>query len=193
MQNIWAHGVYFSGKPDGLEPVIQKWAELYENLDGAFPQSADSNYLEISLVGLLATAAWMEDIPANAEWPLIKGDQTRRGRGDLLLKLSGRPTAIEAKIDWYGNLDKFDHILGNLRNAHQNATSIPEQVVENRYGVCFAVLEKQDPSSEELLDHAKAQMQEEWKLSEYFLAWAIKSTKKRCVPKINTQDVFWLA
>ena len=125
-----------------LEPTLTTWVERLEVISQSFQQAPERYYLESTLVGLLAGAAWSNEIQAITEVKIkrITDDlKNRSGRLDLLMaSQDGGHVALEAKIIWDYELVE-ENIVNGLNQACTEVSSIQDDVAETRIGVVFFV------------------------------------------------------
>lgn len=91
--------IELSDRFEVLRPVLETWCDRIKTITAFFPQSGQRYFLEPTLVGLLAGAAWSHDMQAITEVK-CKRISNKRGRLDLLIRSSAGSIAMEAKIVW---------------------------------------------------------------------------------------------
>jgi hypothetical protein len=124
-----------------LKPLLATWVDRVEAITESFPQSEQVYYLEPTLVGLLAGAAWSNGLQAITEVKSKRAGSSGKeagGRLDLLIKAPTCRVALEAKLIW-------DHILvpsnidGSLSGAGREVISIVDGAVDILLGGVFFV------------------------------------------------------
>jgi len=124
-----------------LRPTLMTWVDRVEQISRSFPQSPDQYYLEPTLVGLLAGAAWSNGIHAITEVKVKRTGKDRRengGRLDLLMLSGEHRVALEAKIIWDWTLIQ-ENVMDELQNACNEVSSIQDDIAELRIGALFFV------------------------------------------------------
>jgi hypothetical protein len=126
---------------DFLKPVLVTCVDRVAAITESFPQSEQRYYLEPTLVGLLARAAWSNGLQAITEVKSKRlGSNGREvgGRLDLLVQAGAYRVALEAKTVW-------DHVLipanmvSTLSDARREVLSITVGAGEIMLGGVFFV------------------------------------------------------
>lgn len=136
-----------------LKPTLTTWVDRVEVISRSIPQTQEKYYLEPTLVGLLAGAAWSNGIQAITEVKVKRTDKDRKengGRLDLLMLSGEHRLALEAKIMWDSTLEQ-KNIMDELQNACTELSSIQGDIAEIRIGAVFFVPWGNNKSEQEQL------------------------------------------
>jgi len=167
----WHTGVEVSERTADLRPLLNEWVKLYSLACDTFPQTKERWYVEQTLAGLIVAAGWRLDIRGISE---VKTDRlgpvnTRKGRADVVLDVTGTSTAFETKIYWFNNPGGLETVLGKLEDACSEASSLEAAVAARRIGVSFGVMEKGGVPIERLLQDSLARVHG---AAHDFVAWS---------------------
>jgi len=124
-----------------LRPMLTTWVDRVEQISRSFPQTQEKYYLEPTLVGLLAGAAWSNGIQAITEVKVKRTGKNRKdngGRLDLLMLSDNHRVALEAKIIWDWTLIQ-ENIMDVLQYACTQVSSIQNDLAELMIGAVFFV------------------------------------------------------
>jgi hypothetical protein len=152
-----------SSQLDDLRPLLSEWLDLYSRACGEFPQVRDQYYLEQTLTGLIVAAGWSVGVPSVLEARVRRriGSDNRGGRADVLLKIDGAVTALEAKIHWFNDRGGFEEVIAKLKEAHSDAKCLDKDLFARRLGICFGVIENGPTSLEQLIESSMSRARDE--------------------------------
>ena len=124
-----------------LRPTLSTWVDRIEQVSRSFVQSKDGYYLEPTLVGLLAGAAWANGVPAITEVKIKRSTGNSpepNGRLDFLANYPEGRIAIEAKLIWDCML-VGTHVMATVRDACSEVLSVSRGKAEILLGAAFFV------------------------------------------------------
>jgi hypothetical protein len=133
--------VELSSTLEFLRPVFTTWVDRVAIISREFPQRERQYYLEPTLVGLLAGAAWSNGMQALTEVKVRRrslNDKTVGGRLDLLIRSSEGTLAMESKIVWRHEFNQAD-VANYLDDAEREVRSLEGTDTDLRLGAVFFV------------------------------------------------------